>query len=63
MSDSEEKFVPKTLAERLDAAQDGDQFGAVLMGLFGSLEKQMDAPKKHIRYWDADFNEIEPDDE
>lgn len=36
-------FVPKTLAERLDAAKDGDQFGAVLKGLFGVLERFKDA--------------------
>lgn len=43
MSEPEEKFVPKTLAERLDAAEDGDQFGAVLKGLFGALERARDA--------------------
>lgn len=33
---------PKTLAERLDAAQSGEEFGAVLHGLFGALEKARD---------------------
>ena len=30
---------PKTIAEQLDAAENGQQFGAVLQGLFGALEK------------------------
>lgn len=33
---------PKTLAEHLDAAQTGDEFGAVIQGLFKTLEQQMD---------------------
>jgi len=33
---------PKTAAEMLDAAQDGQEFGAVLQGLFGALEEAMD---------------------
>lgn len=37
--------VPKTLAERLDAAAasgSGEEFGAVIQGLFGWLEKARD---------------------
>ena len=30
---------PKTLAERLDAAQDGREFARVINSLFGILEK------------------------
>ena len=33
---------PKTIAEQLDAAENGQQFGAVLQGLFGALEKAME---------------------
>jgi len=33
---------PKTIAEQLDAAENGQQFGAVLQGLFGALERAMD---------------------
>ena len=33
---------PKTVAELLDAAQDGQEFGVVLQGLFGALEKAID---------------------
>lgn len=33
---------PKTVAEQLDAAQTGEEFGSVILGLFGKLEKQMD---------------------
>lgn len=33
---------PKTIAEKLDAAQDGQQFGAVLNQLFSALEKAKD---------------------
>ena len=33
---------PKTVAEMLDAAQDGQEFGVVLQGLFGALEKAID---------------------
>ena len=33
---------PKTLAEQLDAATTGAEFGAVLQGLFATLEQQMD---------------------
>jgi hypothetical protein len=29
---------PKTLAEQLDATESGEEFGAVLMGLFSALE-------------------------
>lgn len=32
----------QTLPEALDAAKDGKEFGQVLQGLFGSLEKAMD---------------------
>jgi hypothetical protein len=35
---------PKTLAEQLDAAQTGEEFGGVLMGLFGYLEQARDEP-------------------
>jgi hypothetical protein len=34
---------PKTFAERLDAAQSGDEFGDVLSGLFKALETARDA--------------------
>lgn len=34
---------PKTIPERLDAARDGAEFAAVLQGLFGALERAMDA--------------------
>lgn len=30
---------PMTVAEQLDAAKDGDEFGQVLMGLFRTLDK------------------------
>jgi len=33
---------PKTVAEKLDAAQNGEQFGAVLSDLFRALEKAGD---------------------
>ena len=33
---------PKTLAEHLDAAENGEQFSAALNGLFGVLEKLKD---------------------
>lgn len=33
---------PKTIAEKLDAAQDGEQFGAVLKQLFHALERARD---------------------
>jgi hypothetical protein len=33
---------PKTVAEQLDAAQTGEEFGAVVMGLFTALEKAME---------------------
>lgn len=33
---------PKTFPERLDAAQTGAEFGQVLQGLFGALEKARD---------------------
>jgi hypothetical protein len=33
---------PRTAAERLDAARNGDEFGAVLSGLFSSLENARD---------------------
>ena len=32
----------KTLAEQLDAAETGEQFGAVIQGLFGFLERVKD---------------------
>lgn len=35
-------FEPKTVAEQLDAAQTGEEFGAVLMRLFGALERARD---------------------
>jgi hypothetical protein len=34
---------PKTVAEKLDAAQTGDEFAQVLGGLFAGLEKARDA--------------------
>ena len=33
---------PKTVAEQLDAAQTGEEFGSVILGLFNTLEKLMD---------------------
>lgn len=33
---------PKTIAEQLDAAESGEEFGRVLLGLFASLEKHSD---------------------
>ena len=33
---------PKTVAEKLDAAKDGQEFGQVLNGLFGALERAKD---------------------
>lgn len=33
---------PKTVAEQLDAARTGEEFGQVVMGLFSTLEKAMD---------------------
>ncbi len=33
---------PKTFPEQLDAAKTGQEFGAVLSGLFGALEQAMD---------------------
>ena len=33
---------PKTIAEHFDAARTGADFGSVLQGLFGSLEKLRD---------------------
>lgn len=35
----------RTLPEALDAAKDGKEFGAVLGGLFASLERAMDAER------------------
>ena len=34
------KNTPMTLAEQLDAAEDGEQFKTVLNNLFGFLEKE-----------------------
>ena len=34
--------MAKTLAEQLDAAETGEEFGQVLMGLFSFLEKSRD---------------------
>ena len=33
---------PKTVAEQLDAARNGSEFGAVLSGLFAALERARD---------------------
>lgn len=33
---------PMTVAEQLDAARTGEEFGQVIMGLFSTLEKAMD---------------------
>jgi hypothetical protein len=33
---------PKTLAEALDAAQTGEEFGQVILGLFAAVERQRD---------------------
>ena len=44
--------VPKarTVAEKLDAAQTGEEFGQVLQGLFGALEKAKDEEReRHAR--------------
>ena len=37
-----ESDKPKTLPEKLDAAQDGKEFGQVLMGFFAALDKARD---------------------
>lgn len=39
MSEQNPVDGPATIAERLDAAKDGEEFGQVLMGLFRSLDK------------------------
>ena len=36
---SNDETVPRTLAEQLDAAKDGTEFGEVLMRLFSALER------------------------
>ena len=33
---------PKTVAEQLDAAKDGEEFGQVLMGFFAAMDKARD---------------------
>jgi len=33
---------PKTVAEQLDAAESGEEFGNVILGLFAALEKLKD---------------------
>ena len=33
---------PKTVAEQLDAAESGEEFGNVILGLFKTLEEKMD---------------------
>lgn len=33
---------PKTVAEQLDAAESGEEFGNVILGLFAALEKLND---------------------
>lgn len=40
---------PKTLAEKLDAAQNGEQFGAVLNQLFRALERAKDEVDEESR--------------
>lgn len=35
---------PKTIAEQLDAAQNGEEFGRVLMGLFSALDEARAEP-------------------
>lgn len=40
---AQESPPPHTLAEQLDAAQNGAEFGAVIQSLFGTLEQQMEA--------------------
>jgi hypothetical protein len=44
---------PKTVAEQLDAAQSGKEFGQVLQGLFANLEKQMDEEKSHREIYEG----------
>lgn len=39
-------MTEQTLAEALDAAKDGAQFGQVIQGLFRSLEAAIDAEKE-----------------
>jgi len=36
---NDDEAVPRTLAEQLDAAKDGTEFGEVLMRLFSVLER------------------------
>jgi len=40
---------PRTLAEHLDAARTGEEFGAVVMGLFSALEGKIDEDR--AIYW------------
>lgn len=35
-------FEPLTVAEKLDAAESGEEFGNVILGLFRTLEKARD---------------------
>jgi hypothetical protein len=37
---------PKTIAEQLDAAQSGEEFGQVLMGLFDTLAHARDEDER-----------------
>ena len=39
---SAEVTEPKTVAEQLDAAKDGQEFAQVILGLFGALERMSD---------------------
>lgn len=39
-------WAPRTVAEALDAARDGKEFGAVLGGLFAALETAMEKEKE-----------------
>lgn len=49
---------PKTIAERLDAAQSGDEFGSVLNDLFGVLGRARDA--EWLAEYEAEIDHLEP---
>lgn len=44
--------VPMTLAEKLDAAQTGEEFGGVLVGLFSALEQARDEDDEPVECGD-----------
>ena len=44
---------PKTLAECLDAARSGEEFGNTIMALFHTLEKQMDEQRSNREIYEG----------